>query len=295
VSFKNPEDGRLYPFMMFNESQYLIEANGTLCGHNSFGSSFSTDGFHFTETKNALIRQCDTNPGQLCLGEDWFCDNGFPCSASGPQGRQWWTVSEIISPIFYTDNKFYALTFAYYNNPNTSLTFADCSQDDSLCYPTNPLHGGTMTYVLSSPDGITWSRYPGKISSAGIDHTSPCYGASWLINVDWAYDPPADDFYITRSYSSNYAGSCQPSTLPDHVQLYKVHGMQGLFSGTWTLLFDGSCSNLGFQPDSAEIVHDGLGRVVHGANGSVTLMISSSTGGACGLSDVAIHDVVVSP
>lgn len=295
MSFKNPENGQLYPFVLFSESQYLLNSDGSACGNNAFGSSFSTDGVRFTETKAALIRQCNTNPGQLCAGTDWFCDHGFPCSAAGPQGRQWWTIAEIISPIVYTDNNFYALTFLYYNNPDPNLTYADCSQEDSLCYPANPLHGGTNAYVLSSSDGITWSRYPGKISSAGIDHTSPCYKSSWLINVDWAYDPAADDFYMTRSYSTSYQGSCTPATLPDHIQLYKVHGYQGLFSGTWTLLFDGGCSNLGFQPDSAEIVHDGLGRVVHGAGGSVTLMMGASTGGACGLSSSAIHQVEVAP
>jgi hypothetical protein len=300
--FRNPLNGVSYPFVMYFGSELLGAPCGGTCAHSGLGTAYSSDGLNFVEGQHAapLIGTCDLPPGQSgCTNYNWWCDHGWPCDTATP--RRWWTDSEIASPLFFTDNKLYLASLEFLRGKS------DCVEEDDLCWPTNPLHAGTATYVLQSTDGVNWSRYMepngdfGRFARLGIDTSTPCYHAAWLINVDWAYDPIGDDFYMTRSYASDAAAAndpvsgCAPSTLPDHVQLYKTHGSVGLFYGPWQLLFDGGCATLGYQPDSASILHDGRGNAVLGTGGSITLLVSSSHGSVCGRSPFQYHSVVIGP
>jgi hypothetical protein len=158
---------------------------------------------------------------------------------------------------------------------------------------------------LKSGDGINWSRYQvangeeGRLSHKGIDTIRPCWSAAWLENVDMAYDPVGGDFYMTRSYPDRYyyRQGCSPATLPDRVQLYKAHGMNGIFNGPWQLLYDAGCE-VGYPIDSATIAHDGRGNAQIGTNGSVTLMVNASgtsPGYGCPVTRDPVHRVVVGP
>jgi hypothetical protein len=311
-SFRNPSDGNLYKFLMYFASQSI-----DLCSdHTGWGTAYSYNGANNWVEGSQLPALADCSWPSPCY-TNWYCEHGWPCDNHYP--KQWWTTAEMVAP-FYSAAPFYSTPAGTFLapfmsfiapgappcNPDPCLPpesyFADCSHDNSLCFPGNPAQGGTLAYVLQSTDGYTWSNWVGpngekKFSSSGIDATSPCYHAAWLINLDVAYDVSADDFYMTRSYASNFyqGADCTPISLPDHVQLYKTHSASGLFHGTWTLLFDGGCSNLGFQPDSASILHDGMGGVVFGDGGTITLMIGASNGAACSQSPYPRHRVVVGP
>ncbi len=288
--FRNPAEPPGSPLYKF----FMMFASSEPCGRNGYGTAFSQNGLTFVhgQQANPLLAECDDVP---CTTFNWWCDNGWPCDTASP--RQWWTSAEILAPLTYTDGNMYAAG-ALFIRPNAG----DCSQENSLCWPTNPLHAGTAAYLLRSPDGITWSRVYepngeyGRITKAGIDTARPCYGAAWLINLDLAYEPGTDYFYMTRSYATDYGETCDPGKLPDRIQLYRTRGASGVFYGPWELLFDGGCYNLGFQPDSASIVHDGVGNALVGGDGSIQLMISSSHDPAvCTVSPYPYHTVVVGP
>ena len=296
---------------MYFGSQQLKKGPYT-CAKSGWGYATGNDGWNFTQasTTSALLPGCENVP---CTTTNWLC-NYWPCGPAA--SKVWWTGAEIVSPmILQRDNgNLYApiLTFTIdYRNPCAPQN--DCINPSGLCWPDNVLNAGTATYVLKSTNGISWSRFTanngngedGRISSVGIDTVTPCYKAAWLINIDMAYDPVGEDWYMTRSYADSYyppgnnpgAGACYPGNLPNRVQLYRTQGDVGVYYGPWTLLFDGGCANLGYQPDAASIMHDGAGNVVFSAQGRVTLMISSSSGSACGNPSVQApaHRVLVGP
>jgi len=306
--FHNPRDGNNYPFIMY----FGVDSQCTT--KNGWGTAYSRDGASYVNgPKTPMI--LEPHHGSTSADPIWWCGHGWPCDTSMP--RYWWSSGEIIAPFIYTDNLAYAPAMVY----NTEGGFAGCTYENSLCYappgqacwqgspqnvvPCDPGHAGTATYVLQSTDGYSWSKYHGasgetRFSSYGIETAHPCYQAAWLINIDLAYDPVGNDWYMTRSYASGYNSNCRPEKAPDHIELYKTHDVVGLFYGPWTLLFDGGCANLSFQPDSASILHDGKGNVVFGPGGSLTLLVSSSAGDAlvgtaCPLSSYPRHRIVVAP
>ncbi len=306
--FYNPRTGFTYPFIMYFTSQQLPKpVNNQIfyCGNNGFGAAYSFDGINFVEGPTTpQLSDCNPiegPPGQFtCSNADYWC-GAWPCDTGFP--RHSWTTAEILAQfIWAVDNKYYAAAFLY-NSPN----FADCSTETSFCYGSDPSHSGTSTWILQSNDGLNWSRYSidngdnGRLSRVGIDNGRTCYNAAWLFNVDIAYDPAGQDFYMTRAYASNYGNyPCGPEKLPDRIQLYKTHAAAGLFYGPWELLLDGGCENLGYPMDSASIVHDGTGNVIKGVNGEITLLVSSSLGystyqNACAIAPWPRYRVVVGP
>jgi hypothetical protein len=277
--FLNPRTGTTYPYRMYFASQAIGN-----CGHNGEGTAYSTDGLTFSEGPTTAMIDSDT----------FYCNQFTSCPLA----------NEIFSPLLWSvDNNYYAAVPLV--NPSG---LADCTKYTDWCYPTDPTHAGTATYVLQSTNGLAWTRYNiangdyGRISRSGIDATSPCYHAAWLLNVDWAYEPVGQDFYMTRSFASNYGGSCSPGKLPDRVQVYKAHGAVGVFYGPWQLLIDLGCSTsgtvkgLGFQPDSATIIHDGHGNVVLGGGGSIGLIVNASSNTTvCGAAPSKRYAVYVGP
>jgi hypothetical protein len=313
--FYNPRTGTYDPYIMYFGAQQLTKG-GYICAHSGEGYATSTDGWNFTQasTTGPLLPGCDSVP---CTNTDFLCSY-FPCDPS--PSKMWWTGSEMFAPMILqrdSGNLYAPILVLTVDFRNPCAIYDDCVNPSGLCWPDNPTNSGTATYVLKSSDGLNWSRdtdyngngEDGRISANGIDSTSPCYQSAWLFNVDLAYDPPHDDWYMTRSFAdakyppASPYGTCSAGSLPDRIQLYKAHSNAGVFYGPWTLLFDGGCTNfegaaaLGFQPDAASIVHDGAGNVVFDTRGNVTLVMSTSSGsqGGCGVSAYPEHRVIVGP
>lgn len=305
--FWNPLQGRYDPWVLYFASQQLTGAGGVTCAHSGWGWATSPNGYQFypaSQTK-APLDTCDNLP---CTNRPNFWCTQFatpPCAADGSA----YAGPEIFSPLILPSDSNHLYAAAFVNTNHSDPTnhpgnlWFDCppTYETGLCWPSNPSASGTSAYILKSSDSVTWARYTGvtpsgKISSSGIDSTTPCYHAAWLINVDLASDQQHVNWYLTRSYATDYGQGCTPATLPNHVQLYQTQGDVGVYYGPWSLLIDLSCSTLGFQPDAATIVQDKKGQAVLDGAGRVTLMVSqSSSGGACARTSYRRYKVVVGP
>jgi hypothetical protein len=132
-------------------------------------------------------------------------------------------------------------------------------------------------WILESNDGNEWKRSR-QVRSANLQPSyfqRECIPGPWMVNPDIARDRTGR-YFATRAYSDNYAGC--GVTFPNRVQVYSAADETQLFNGRWLRVADLGCAELGFQPDSAQIVHDGLGNVVEKSGGSVTLDIAISGG-----------------
>jgi hypothetical protein len=162
-----------------------------------------------------------------------------------------------MSPLL-VDGKFLALAYSYqYRRPG------------------QPLFSNAEIWTLVSDDGVRWRR------DRRVNPRNPrppelqrgCTGGAWMMNPDIARDD-AGRYFLTRAYSDNYAG-CDV-TFPNRVQVYSARDLRALVDGPWTSIVDLGCKELGFQPDSAQILHDGVGRPVERIPGSLTLTIAVS-------------------
>jgi hypothetical protein len=97
-----------------------------------------------------------------------------------------------------------------------------------------------------------------------------------MMNPDIARDREGK-YFVTRAYSDNYAG-CEV-TFPDRVQVYSARDEEALIASPWRRIADLGCTELGFQPDSAQLLHDGFGEIVERTPGALTLTIAVSGGG----------------
>ncbi len=297
--FINPANQHTFSFRLYFMSQELESG----CANAGVGTAYSNDGIHFEPGPTAAaIPDCDpVGTPSTCSKPDFYCTY-WPCSGSNPRTN--WTTAEIVSPFRWDmDGQYYMAAFLFWF-PDLS----NCTVETGLCWPSNPKKNGTNAWFLQSADGLNWHRYvvnngdQGRISRVGINTISSCYGSAWLINMDIAYDPVGQDFYMTRAIASSYGTvACGPGKLPDVVELYRAHGIAGVFNGPWVQLAALGCANLGAQPDSASIVKDGHGNVVWSGN-NLTLLVSNSGGyglppsqNACAISGYPRFRVVVGP
>jgi hypothetical protein len=262
--FTDPTTGIHYNGALYYDTQAVPWCGQGDCGIDAKWAAYTNDGITFTPGRKIfdycdVFAPCTTN---------WFCDHGFPCDSAMPRG--WWTGAIVgMAPVGYISGAFYAL----------AATF-------EVQRPGRPLISNPQLWTLVSNDGNTWTPYL-QVYWGAIDPSwfqPSCLTGPWFLNQDMAYDPATDTYYFTRAYSDNYAGCPPPfgndpappaTTLPNRIQLFKAQGPTAFHSGTWTKLLDLGCGELGFQPDSAEIKHDGLGNVIPYGSG-LTLYIGVS-------------------
>lgn len=254
--FIDPETGRRYDGAIFYATQRVPGCAGDRCGSDGKWIAYTNDGIEFVGHRRIMADCSELSPpaDPRCYDSSWWCDNGWPCDSAYP--RSWWTEGDM-APL-YVDGAFYALALSHqYGRPGY------------------PRFSHPEIWTLHSADGNNWRRHR-QVNPDNLDpryFQRGCIRGPWMINPDIARDQ-SGTYYMTRSYSDNYAG-CDV-TLPNRVQVYSVRGGAGVMSGRWTKLVDLGCDDLGFQPDSAQILHDGLGKVVPGARGSVSLYVGIS-------------------
>lgn len=253
-------DGALY------FDQQVQDGCSQTCYTNGKFVAYTDDGITFTQPRQ-LLDFCDL---YTPCHSNWFCDNGFECAPDTQDGRSYYTSGAVI-PSVYVNGAFYAITWTFTYNRSTKQV-------------TNP-----QIWSLQSLDGNVWTLYS-QISGASLQPQAlqpACFLGPHLANPDMARDPATDTYYITRSYSDNFAGCPAPfgsdqkgSLFPDRIQLYKAQGAAAVIAGQWSKVLDAGCGELGFMPDSAEIAHDGLGNILPFGSGGLTLYVGVSGGGA---------------
>lgn len=264
--FLNPTTGIRYDGAIFYATQRIPGcAAGLICGVDGKWIAYTNDGVSFVGHRRILADCAEEETGsetsdRRCYDSSWWCDQGWPCDSAYP--RSWWTEGEM-TPIYF-NGAFYALALNYIYDTRAG----------------QPLYSGPEIWTLSSTDGgNTWSRYL-QVSSGSVDppYFQPgCFPGPWMFNLDLALDAQAGVYYITRAYSDNYAGCGH--NLPSRVQVYSAVGAPGLIYGPWTKIADLGCGELGLQPDSAWILHNGLGHVIPGGSSSITMEIGVSGAG----------------
>jgi hypothetical protein len=288
--FTDPATGRRYDGAIFYSTQRVPGCDGARCGTDGKWIAYTDDGVTFVG-HHRILADCSEHspPGDShCYGSSWWCENGFPCDPAYP--RSWWTEGDI-APL-YADGAFLALAYTY-----------------QYARPGYPLFSNPEIWMLESSDANAWTRGE-RLNARAVDPSyllRDCIRGPWMMNPDIARDE-SGGFYLTRAYSDNYAG-CE-ITFPNRIQVYRASGRSELVAGRWTRVIDLGCQELGFQPDSAQVLHDGLGKVVSTKRGAFSLLVAVSGGewtyslcgkptrqpGSCGPPPAnRIQEVVVAP
>lgn len=256
--FSDPATGQRYDGAIFYSTQRVPGCDGARCGTDGKWIAYTSDVVTFVGHRR-ILPDCSelAPPGDpRCHDSSWWCENGFPCDPSYP--RSWWTEGEMVP--FYSDGAFSALAYTY-----------------QYARPGYPLHSNAEIWTLQSRDANNW-RLGRRVSPHDVNPpylVRDCIRGPWMMNPDIARDE-FGTYYMTRAYSDNYAG-CEV-TFPNRVQVYSAKGTAELVDGPWTRLVDLGCQELGFQPDSAQILHDGLGKVVSMERGAISLFVAVSGG-----------------
>ena len=255
--FRDPATGRRYDGAIFYSTQRISSCSGERCGSDGKWIAYTNDGVGFTGHRR-ILSDCSevSTEDPHCRDGSWWCDQGWPCDSARP--RSWWTEGDM-SPI-YDQGRFLALAYSY-----------------QYARPGHPLFSNAEVWLLESEDANEWKRSR-RVSSANVEPPylqRDCVRGAWMMNPDIARDH-AGRYFVTRAYSDNYAG-CRV-TFPNRVQVYSARDDAALFHGPWDKVVDLGCAELGFQPDSAQILHDGLGRTVASASGALTLTVAVSGG-----------------
>lgn len=257
--FRDPTSGKRWDGAIFYSTQRISNCAGVRCGVDGKWIAYTNDGVRFTGHRRIMPDCSELAPPseRRCRDSSWWCDQGWPCDSAHP--RAWWTEGDM-API-YTDGRFFALAYSY-----------------QFARPGQPLFSNAEIWLLESDDGNEWKRGR-RVRSANV-HPSyfqrNCIQGPWMMNPDIARSA-SGTYFVTRAYSDNYAGC--GVTFPDRVQVFSAPDRDALVEGPWTRVVDLGCGELGFQPDSAQIVHDGMGRVVERAPGAISLAVAVSGGG----------------
>lgn len=254
--FRDPATGRRYDGAIFYSTQRISSCSRERCGIDGKWIAYTDDGTAFAGHRRILPDCSELSPPEdpRCHDSSWWCDQGWPCDPVRP--RSWWTEGDMVP--LHVDGRFLALAYSYqYRRPG------------------HPLFSNAEIWTLASEDGNEWRRER-RVNSANPRPPylqRGCIGGAWMMNPDIARDE-AGTYFLTRAYSDNYAG-CDV-TFPNRVQVYSARDSRALVEGPWTRIVDLGCGELGFQPDSAQILHDGLGKIIERAPRALTLTIAVS-------------------
>lgn len=257
--FRDPVTGRRYDGAIFYSTQRISDCRGRRCGSDGKWIAYTDDGSRFAGHRRILADCSELAPpgDRRCHDSSWWCDQGWPCDPRRP--RTWWTEGDM-APVSVS-GRFLALAYTYqYQRPG------------------RPLFSNAQVWTLDSADGNDWKKGR-RVRSGNVQppyFQRGCIPGPWMMNPDVARDR-SGGFFVTRAYSDNYGGC--GVTFPDRIQLYSVPNATALLDGPWTRIADLGCGELGFQPDSAQILHDGLGAAVERLPQSVTLTVAVSGGG----------------
>jgi hypothetical protein len=254
--FRDPVGGRRYDGAIFYSTQRISSCGGVRCGSDGKWIAYTNDGVRFTGHRRIMTDCSEASPpnDRRCHDSSWWCDQGWPCDRRIP--RSWWTEGDM-APM-YADGRFFALAYSY-----------------EYARPGRPLFWNAQIWTLESVDGNRWKRGR-RVRPANadlLDFQRGCIPGVWMMNPDIARDR-AGTYFVTRAYSDNYAG-CEV-TFPNRVQVYSARSRTALVEGAWNRVADLGCAELGFQPDSAQILHDGLGQVIEKSPGVLSLIVAVS-------------------
>jgi len=253
--FQDPGTGRRYDGAIYYSTQRVRGCNGTWCGEDGKWIAYTDDAVTF-QRHQRILPDCSepSPPGEKrCLGPSWWCDQGWPCDTVRP--RSWWTEGDMVP--MYSDGKFRALAYSY-----------------EYSRPAQPLRSNPEIWMLESDDGNVWKRTDRvRASPEPLYYQRSCMVGPWMINPDIARGHDGT-YFVSRAYSDNYAG-CDV-TFPNRIQVYSARDLGTLVRGAWTRRADVGCSELGFQPDSAQFLHDGSGNLVERTPGAVSMTVAVS-------------------
>jgi hypothetical protein len=256
--FHDPATGRRHDGAIFYSTQRISSCAGERCGIDGKWIAYTDDGTAFVGHRRILPDCSELSPprDRRCHDSSWWCDQGWPCDPVRP--RSWWTEGDM-APL-YADGRFLALAYSY-----------------EYARPGRPTFSNAEIWTLESDDGNEWRRGH-RVSSGNAQlpyFQRDCIRGPWMMNSDIARDRDGN-YFVTRAYSDNYAG-CDV-TFPNRIQVYAAGDRAGLVAGPWRRLVDLGCAELGFQPDSAQIIHDGLGNAVENTPGLLSLAVAVSGG-----------------